>query len=359
MGSASTDEREQGFIDTMKKEFPKVVFLSDDQYAGATSDLAQQKSQNLLTRFRGQFDGVFCSERVERGGDAPGARRGRDAGEEALSGPLLAMRDVAKRFGASRALDGVSLDLEAGEVLALLGENGAGKSTLMKILSGAYRPDSGSMTLGGEPYSPSGPRDALARGVAMIYQELTIAPHLTVEANVMLGQERTRAGLDPPLGPSSGSSPRPWRRSTIPTSGSTRRPGALSVGAQQLIEVARALVSNARVIVFDEPTSSLTERDAARLFEVIDRLRARGLAIVYISHFLEEVQRVAQRYVVLRDGRSVGSGRLADASLSDDHRPDGRPRADGAVPEDPPRRRASRSSTCPASRGGSCRGGST
>ena len=232
-----------------------------------------------------------------------------------MSGPLLAMRDVAKRFGASKALDGVSLELEAGEVLALLGENGAGKSTLMKILSGAYRPDSGSMTLGGEPYAPSRPGDALARGVAMIYQELTIAPHLTVEANVMLGQERSRAGLI------RRADHRRIVREALATLDHPEirldaKAGSLSLGAQQLIEVARALVSNARVIVFDEPTSSLTGRDAARLFEVIDRLRARGLAIVYISHFLEEVGRVASRYVVLRDGRSVGSGRLADASLS-------------------------------------------
>jgi ribose transport system ATP-binding protein len=232
-----------------------------------------------------------------------------------LNHPLLTMRDVAKSFGASRALDGVSLDLVGGEVLALLGENGAGKSTLMKVLSGASRADSGSMTLDGRPYSPTGPRDALARGVAMIYQELTIAPHLTVEGNVMLGQERTRGGL--------------IRRSehrrivadvmeTLdhPDMKLDAKAGTLSLGARQLIEVARALVSKARVIVFDEPTSSLTARDAARLFEVIDRLRSKGLAIVYISHFLEEVGRVAQRYVVLRDGRSVGSGSMEGASLS-------------------------------------------
>jgi ribose transport system ATP-binding protein len=232
-----------------------------------------------------------------------------------VNGPLLAMRDVAKSFGASRALDRVSLELEAGKVLALLGENGAGKSTLMKILSGAYRPDAGSMTLGGLPYAPKGPRNALEQGVAMIYQELTIAPHLSVEANVMLGQERTKGPFVD----------RSEHRRIVAEALATldhpdiqldARAGSLSIGAQQLIEVARALVSKARVIVFDEPTSSLTERDANRLFEVIDRLRAKGLAIVYISHFLEEVKRVAQRYVVLRDGRSVASGLLAEASLS-------------------------------------------
>jgi ribose transport system ATP-binding protein len=225
------------------------------------------------------------------------------------------MRDVTKAFGPSLALDRVALDLEPGEVHALVGENGAGKSTLMKILSGAYRPDSGTMTLAGRPYAPRNPRDAHRAGVAMIYQELTIAPHLTVEANVMLGQERTSAGLI-----RRGEHRRVVSRVLDLLEHPDIRPdaiaGRLSVGAQQLVEVARALVSDARVIVFDEPTSSLTERDAAKLFEVIDRLRARGLAIVYISHFLEEVRRVAQRYTVLRDGRSVGSGPMAGVDLA-------------------------------------------
>ena len=230
--------------------------------------------------------------------------------------PLLSMIDVARSFGASRALDGVSLELRKGEVLALLGENGAGKSTLMKVLSGAIRPDSGSMTLDGKPYAPRGPRDALASGVAMIYQELTIAPDLSVEANVMLGQELTSKGLI---------RRRDHRRVVAevlamlghPDLRPETRAGDLSVAAQQLIEVARSLVSNARVIVFDEPTSSLTDRDARRLFEVINRLRAQGLSIVYISHFLEEVRQVAQRYVVLRDGRSVASGQLEGVSFSE------------------------------------------
>ena len=230
-------------------------------------------------------------------------------------GPLLEMRGVGKTFGANRALDGVSLDLAGGEVHALVGENGAGKSTLMKILSGAYQPDSGRMVLRGDHYAPRGPRDARRHGVAMIYQELALAPHLSVEANVMLGQERARAGLI------RGREHRKLVREALdlldhPDIRPEAVVGTLSVGAQQLVEVARALVSNARVIVFDEPTSSLTERDAGRLFAIIDRLRDRGLGVVYISHFLEEVRRVAQRYTVLRDGRSVASGPMAGTELT-------------------------------------------
>jgi ribose transport system ATP-binding protein len=228
--------------------------------------------------------------------------------------PLLEMKDVTKSFGATRALDGVSIRIDAGEAHALVGENGAGKSTLMKILSGAYRPDSGTMELGGVPYAPRGPRDALSAGVAMIYQELALAPHLSVEANIMLGQERTKRGF---------LRLREHRRQVAGVLELLEhpeiRPDAvvrdLSVGAQQLVEVARALVSSARVIVFDEPTSSLTEHDATRLFAVIDRLRKRGMAIIYISHCLEEVRNVARSYTVLRDGRSGARGLIEETPL--------------------------------------------
>ncbi|MFO1022612.1 MAG: sugar ABC transporter ATP-binding protein [Planctomycetales bacterium] len=223
---------------------------------------------------------------------------------------MLRMSDITKRFGATHALRGVSLDVQPGQILALVGENGAGKSTLMKILSGAVRPDSGSMTFNGQTYAPLNPRQAHQAGVAMIYQELNIAPDLSVEDNIMLGQELRSLGLldraaqrkriaevlqllghpDLPLG--------------VPVS-------RLSIGLQQLVEIARAILSNARLIVFDEPTSSLTAQDAARLFQVIDRLKKSGIAIIYISHFLDEIRRVCDSYVVLRDGELTGSGPLS------------------------------------------------
>jgi len=228
--------------------------------------------------------------------------------------PLLEVRGVNKSFGASKALRGVSFDLAAGEVHALLGENGAGKSTLMKVLSGAVRPDGGTMALGGEPYAPRSPRDARDAGLAMIYQELALATHLSVEANVMLGRERTAWGLI-----RRGEHRRRVAAALERLGHPELRPGtpvaALGSGARQLVEVARALVADARVIIFDEPTSSLSRHDADRLFQVIARLKGQGIAVVYISHFLEEVRQVAGRYTVLRDGRTVGAGSLAGVGL--------------------------------------------
>ena len=230
------------------------------------------------------------------------------------SDPMLVMRGVTKSFGAVRALQGVELCIEPGEVHALVGENGAGKSTLMKILSGAEQPDAGEMWLAGKPYAPRNPRQARQLGVAMIYQELTLAPHLSVAENILLGQEATFGGL------AASRRNRKLARSALETLGYadlplSQRAGTLGLAARQIIEIARALVSEARVIVFDEPTSVLTEVDAKRLFEVIAKLASRGIAVVYISHFLEEVQKLARRFTVLRDGKSVGTGQIADASL--------------------------------------------
>jgi ribose transport system ATP-binding protein len=229
------------------------------------------------------------------------------------SPPLLRMNGISKRFGATQALEGVSLEVHAGEALALIGENGAGKSTLMKVLSGAHPADAGTMELDGRPYRPANPHAARKSGVAMIYQELNLAPDLSVEDNIMLGQEERRFGL------LHRAAQRRRVQEALDLLGhSDLRPETelrrLSVGARQLVEIARALVSWARVIVFDEPTSSLTQADARRLFEVIGRLKKSGYGIVYISHFLEEIRQVCDRYAVLRDGRTAGAGVLAEAT---------------------------------------------
>lgn len=222
---------------------------------------------------------------------------------------LLSMHGVSKRFGATHALKDVSLQVNAGEILALIGENGAGKSTLMKILSGAHQPDSGQMTLSGQTYAPHNPHQARVAGVAMIYQELNLAPDLSVEDNLLLGQEQHRFGI------LDRKSQRERVCRVLDQLGHRDfRPETpvrqLSVGAQQLVEIARALISDAKVIVFDEPTSSLTQADAQRLFEVIRRLRQSGIGIIYISHFLEEIRNLCSRYTVLRDGEVAGSGDL-------------------------------------------------
>jgi ribose transport system ATP-binding protein len=228
---------------------------------------------------------------------------------------LLRMSEVSKSFGATRALVGVSLEARGGEVLALIGENGAGKSTLMKILSGAVAPDGGQMELSGAAYAPSGPHAARRAGVAMIYQELNLAPHLSAVENVMLGEELNRFGVI------RAGAQRERVRQALELLGRRDLPidvpvGNLSVADQQVVEIVRALAIEAKVIVFDEPTSSLTQHDVECLFRVIEKLKRSGIAIIYISHFLEEVRRIADRYTVLRDGSAAGSGMLAGVSES-------------------------------------------
>jgi ribose transport system ATP-binding protein len=225
---------------------------------------------------------------------------------------VLAMRGIEKRFGAMRALAGVDLTVNKGEVHALIGENGAGKSTLMKVVSGAIGADAGTMLLGGEPYAPRDPLSAREHGVCMIYQELTLALHLTVCENLFLGRELTRFGLRDRAAMSARAE-RALAFLAQPELTPERVVAELSPGARQLVEIARALVFDARVVVMDEPTSSLSQRDVERLFAIIERLAASGVAVIYISHFLEEVRRVAQRYTVLRDGASVAGGEVPRA----------------------------------------------
>ncbi len=227
--------------------------------------------------------------------------------------PLLVMDKIAKRFGATQALRNVTLEAYGGETLALIGENGAGKSTLMKVLAGAHAPDSGTLQLNGRPFQPTRPLDARRAGVAMIYQELNLARDLSIEDNIMLGCERSRFGLV------RSREQREKVRGALAMLGHAdlspqRRVGSLSIGVQQVVEIARALVSEARVMIFDEPTSSLSRHDAQHLFSIIKRLQAQGMAIIYISHFLEEIREIATRYVVLRDGETAGTGSLAGAT---------------------------------------------
>jgi ribose transport system ATP-binding protein len=230
--------------------------------------------------------------------------------------PRLEMRGVSRRFGATIALRDVDLTVHAGAVHALVGENGAGKSTLMKVLSGAYRPDAGTMLLDGQPYAPRSPMAARRSGVAMIYQELSLAPHLSVEANITLGVEPCVAGFL-----RRGGARRQARNALAqlghPDIHPAARVASLSMAQRQIVEVARAVAVGCRVLVLDEPTSSLSLDDVARLFRLVARLREQGHAVVYISHFIEEVKEVADRVTVLRDGAAVGSGAADDLSASD------------------------------------------
>ena len=223
------------------------------------------------------------------------------------------MRGVRKAFGGTVALDGVDFAVRGGEVCALVGQNGAGKSTLMSILSGATMPDAGTMTLKGSSYAPRNPREARHAGVSMIYQELSLAPDLSVMDNIALGVEPSRKGIAGALGFVHRDAVRRSARAALEQLGHPEialdaRAGDLPPAGQQLVEIARALGTGCSVLVLDEPTSSLASSDVERLFALIARLKQSGLAIVYISHFIEEVTRVSDRFVVLRDGRNAGDG---------------------------------------------------
>jgi monosaccharide-transporting ATPase len=227
--------------------------------------------------------------------------------------PAIDVREVSKHFGGVRALTGVSLELFPGEVHALVGENGAGKSTLIKIVTGVYRPDGGEMRYLGEPVAFASPRDAQAAGISTIYQEVNLVPMRSVAANLYLGQEPVnRFGLID------------FRRmhrdaeKLLAGYGITvdvrRRLGELGLGVQQMIAVARALSTDARVVIMDEPTSSLEPREVDRLLDVVALLRSRQVAVLYVTHKLDEVFRICDRVTVLRDGRVARTGPVAGTS---------------------------------------------
>ncbi len=231
----------------------------------------------------------------------------------AMDRNLLELRGVAKRFAGVAALGGVDLDLRAGEILALLGENGAGKSTLMKVLAGVHRPDAGRILLDGRPVEFASPRDARELGISIIYQEFSLVPYLSTWENIFLGREpRTRWGA--------------LNRSAMRAEarGLLQRLGVefdidvpvirLSVAQRQFVEIAKALARSARILILDEPTATLTAGDVARLFRVMRELRASGVAMIFISHHLDEIFQIADRVQCLRDGCCVGMKPIADCT---------------------------------------------
>lgn len=221
--------------------------------------------------------------------------------------PIIELKEICKSFPGVQALSDVCFDVFPGEVHALLGENGAGKSTLIKIISGVYEPDAGSIDIHGESVRFANPLDAQSAGIATIYQELLLFPDLTVAENIFMGHPpRNRlGGVDWPT----------MRRKAVDLLKSldihdlepTEVVGTLSIGNRQRVEIAKALSRNARLLIMDEPTAALTEADALRLFDIVRRLRERGVGVIYISHRLEEVFDLADRVTVLRDGSYVGT----------------------------------------------------
>ncbi|RWM24346.1 sugar ABC transporter ATP-binding protein [Mesorhizobium sp.] len=222
-----------------------------------------------------------------------------------MSAPLLSVTGAVKRFGGVQALRGVDFDLKAGEIHALLGENGAGKSTLMNLLSGVYTPDEGEIRIDGKPVTFSNPREAQAAGIATIFQELDLVPSLDVAANLFLGRELMRPGgmLDVPAMRREAKR----RLEAIELAIDPARLVAdLSIGQRQVVAIVKALSYASRVLIMDEPTAALTVGEVERLFDIMRKLAATGVGIVYISHRLEEVPDIADRVTVMRDGRVAG-----------------------------------------------------
>ena len=215
------------------------------------------------------------------------------------------MKDICKSFPGVKALDHVQFELRSGEVMALLGENGAGKSTLMKILSGVYTRDSGSLEIFGKEYGDLTPKQAQEAGVAIIHQELNMCKHLSVAENMFLGREKTK-GIVLANGDMEAEASRILNDLKIDID-PKQVVGELPVSKQQMVEIAKALSVNARILIMDEPTSALTAKEIDDLFRIIKDLRSKGCGIVYISHRLEELQHIVDRVTIMRDGQYITS----------------------------------------------------
>ena len=228
-----------------------------------------------------------------------------------MSDYILELNNISKSFGPTKALSNVSFNLKESEVHALVGENGAGKSTLIKILAGIHQPDSGEIILNGSAVTINGPRASEHLGIAVVHQELLLCEPLTVAENVFLGRELMKGGL---LDISSQIAATKEALSNIdPSISPTQTVEMLSPGGKQIVEITRAVATGAKIIIFDEPTSSLSEKETEKLYEIIEGLKAEKKSIIYISHRMEEIDRLADRVTVLRDGQSIGTLEKSEA----------------------------------------------
>ncbi len=223
---------------------------------------------------------------------------------------LLQLDEIVKRFGAFTALRGVSMALRSGEIHALMGENGAGKSTLIKVITGVHAADGGTISLGGRMLQPRSPREAEAAGISTVFQEVNLLPNLTVAENIVMGRQPMRGPFI-----RHGESRR-RARAALARLGMEAdvdaELGSLPVAVQQMTAIARALDQEARVLILDEPTSSLDARESAELFAVMKRLRREGMGIIFVSHFLDQIYEVSDRITVLRDGSGIGTWDTAE-----------------------------------------------
>src|SRR5580692_7366093 len=228
----------------------------------------------------------------------------------------VTMKGISKSFGTVRVLDGIDFSVAGGEIRALIGENGAGKSTLMKILSGAYSADGGSILIDGEVVTIRSTREAEALGIAIIHQELNMIPQLSVMDNLFLGREPNHFGVIESRR-MQGESASWLGKVGAGRIDINRAAETLSIGLQQLVEIAKALSLNTRVLIMDEPTASLTDREIGTLFGIMTDLKSRGVGIVYVSHRMEEIFKICDKVSVLRDGHFVGERLVAETSFDE------------------------------------------